>query len=219
MSAMRWGYRTIIRTTAGAVNFDGAAGATDPGRITVNNFVPDFAKDLFVPFCSVSYSSGFTRGVLAEFVDDNPEYNSPTTGPPSQNRKVIFRETDTTILTDFIEDNLGQGWPIPFKFNEDNPYEFYFTTTGAAGGGDNRQVLIFEYWYELAPRGGDFFRKACGALEKVGRFFDKADRIVPGDAVDPRRGGYTPAGMGPGPDPGIGGGGGPGYGGGLSGGG
>lgn len=150
MKGPRFGYRTIVQPLAAADNYDATTGR---GLLRIH---PKWQAGALqqaksrgvcsiIPVVEIWFRTEIAPAtLLLEFRDPDadPQYIDPVTGL-TQNRKILFRDTTGTV-TDFIEDNLGQGWRVPPRMKGDY-YELQFRTTAK----ERRGVFGVElYWLE-----------------------------------------------------------------------
>lgn len=114
-----------------------ASGRRSPGRFNFDALEKQHGLEgLVVPVIGFSYNArGQTIAdtLLLQFV--NPL-------DPLDARTLFF--DDTGLVEDFTENDLGNGWWVPYlKGDSGNRYELHFTTTGDVG--EKRALL--EIWY------------------------------------------------------------------------
>lgn len=135
-------YRTIEQVVAAGVDFDATVGR---GLITFDDWESTKHCVPMVPMLAFSFCTGepVTTAVL-ELVDPDPAPAklSVVTGQ-TMARKRLLEADAAEMLTSFVEDNNGQGWPVPYS-NRGRRFELQFTTTGKTDTG----VLMVEIWWQ-----------------------------------------------------------------------
>lgn len=120
-------------------NFDGSAqGVSDdgPGRFKFTNREPANLRGLVIPrFSFTFYTAAAAPSVVSLYLRNPTNF---------ADRKIIFEDSTGTV-TNFVEDNLGQGQPVPYLNGlSGQRYDLIFVTTDPIGA---RRALL-EFWWE-----------------------------------------------------------------------
>lgn len=141
---MKWrtGYRTIVR--ASEFPFEGAVDG-DPGFFNFDKWEKKYheAFQLVVAFAFNAQSGPVDCRLFFEDPDSDNRPTTPGTAP-----QVMILDTVASgigPLQYFYEDNLGQGFAVPWRERTELPYELHFEVADIAEGDGIFQLFL---WWE-----------------------------------------------------------------------
>ena len=136
-------YRTMVSVSPGGAPFNPAVafGSAGGGLLDISRW-SDRYKGLLVPVLSFTFNSAPTGSwaVNLAFADRPGD---------ATRRKLLLEDI---ALYSFVEDNLGQGWYVPYRQRQpDIPWVVEFAASQQSGPVADAALIVELWWEERFP--------------------------------------------------------------------